>query len=352
MKIVAAEWWRRDIPLREPYTIAYETYDRTTNFFLRLELADGTSGYGCAAPAPEVTGETCDACAEALGRFCSSVPGPAPGEHPAFSATPAASAAVEMALLDAEARRAGVAAYALLGGRRAALPTSITLGISDLETTLRDAQHHVDEGFRRLKVKGGRDPELDAARLVALRQRFGDDLVLCFDANQGYDVAAAGAFLAAAAAARADVLEQPTSAQAPEQLGAIRLLLDGMTGPAPALLADEAALGLHDAEMLLADEALDGVVIKLMKCGGISAAAGIAALPAARPGRHMLSCMDESALAIAAALHLALVTPGIEWIDLDGHLDLVEDPAAGAVQLRDGCLLPLAQPGFGVEPAP
>jgi L-alanine-DL-glutamate epimerase-like enolase superfamily enzyme len=338
--------------LREPYTIAYETYDRTTNFFLRLELADGAVGFGCAAPAPEVTGETCDACAAALESLCAELPHDAPPVHPAFSGAPAASAAVEMALLDAAARRAGVPVYELLGGCHAALPTSITLGISDLESTVREALRHVENGFRRLKVKGGRDPELDAARLSALRRRFGDELVLCFDANQGYDLAAAETFVAAAGAARIDVFEQPTSVRMPEHLGAVRRLLDGVPGPAPALLADEAAVGLADAEALLADDTLDGVVIKLMKCGGTSAAAKIAALPPARPGRHMLSCMDESALAIAAALHVALGTPGIEWIDLDGHLDLVEDPAAGAVRLRDGCLSPLAEPGFGVEPTP
>ena len=92
----------------------------------------------------------------------------------------------------------------------------------------------------------------------------------------------------------------------------------------------------------LADR-VDGVNLKLMKCGGVTEALRIVATARAHGLKTMIGCMGESSVAIAAGASLAAL---FDHIDLDSHLNLDPDPGEGA-PFADGATLPENRPGHG-----
>ncbi len=354
MKITRVEAWPVEMELTEPYAIAYEAVERTVNVFLRVETDAGPTGFGCSAPDFAVTGETPESVLEAAASVFA--PGLA-GEDPlrwtfllervrsGMEFRPAALAGLDMALFDILGKAAGVPVWKLLGGYRTSIETSVTVGILPEAETVARARGRVAEGFRRIKLKGGLDVDLDIARVRRVREAVGDAVELRFDANQGYTVDQALRFVAGVREARIEILEQPTPRGEPDLMGRVTSQV-----PIP-VMADESLMTLRDVYNLARRELADMVNVKLMKVGGISEALQINAVARSAGLEVMVGCMDEAALAISAGLHFALARPNVVYADLDGHLGLIGDPSAGAVELRGGVLHPSGRPGFGFEPA-
>jgi L-alanine-DL-glutamate epimerase-like enolase superfamily enzyme len=339
------------VPLSRPYAIACGTCSSVDLCVVEIG-AGGRVGFGQASPAPEVTGETVAQCQAALqpgalGWLLGREVGEAwVAQDLRRVPTPAARAAVDMALLDLLGQAAGQPAVEFLGRRHAALPTSITIGIKDRASTLAEAEEYCARGFSVLKVKTGLDAGDDLERLRALRRRFGNRVVLRADANQGYDAASLRRFVAGMEDLDLELLEQPLPRG---QEDALRSLPDGVRRR---LVADESVHGADDLRRLVAAGCPFGVVnVKLMKCGGPLAARELAAVAEAAGIHLMWGCMDESVVGIAAALHTAMSCAATRWLDLDGSFDLAADPFTGGFDLADGSLRPLAAPGLGARRA-
>jgi L-alanine-DL-glutamate epimerase-like enolase superfamily enzyme len=221
--------------------------------------------------------------------------------------------------------------------------TSVTVGILSEAETVERALARVAEGFRCLKLKGGLDPDEDADRVRAVRAAVGPRIELRFDANQGYTVEQAVRFVGATRSARVALLEQPTPSGEPALLGRVSRAV------AIPVMADESLLSLRDAFRLARKDLVDMVNVKLMKVGGLTDALATDSVARSAGLEVMVGCGDESALGIAAGLAFALARPNVAYADLDGHLDLIGDPAAAAVTLRGGVLHPSPKPGLGWE---
>ncbi len=352
MRITGAEVWKVAMRLEEPYAIAYETVSEAVNVFLRLETDSGHCGFGCGAPDAPVTGETAEeVLAVAEEHIIPLLKGRNPIDWARRNAEirkqvgpmPSARAMADMALFDLLARVAGMPLYKLLGGYRKRMLTSVTIGILPLKETLEMARQYMAQGFKALKIKGGLEVAGDIERICRLREACGPAVKLRFDANQGYDRQQAMQFLDGTRQADLELFEQPTPRN---ETGLLGRITEQSQIP---IMADESLMNLKDVFRLARSGLVDMVNIKLMKTGGVADALQIDAVARAAGISVMVGCMDESSLGIAAGLHFALARPNVSHADLDGHFDLVEDPAKGAVRLQDGYLYPTGETGLGIS---
>jgi L-alanine-DL-glutamate epimerase-like enolase superfamily enzyme len=350
LSVSAVRAYRLEIPLQTGYDLAYARFDAAENAVVRVQTRSGLTGWGCAAPDPHVTGETVEGDLGALrevlipelqgagessvGTLLAKVGSLAPEE-------PAARAAVDLALHDLWGKQRGISLQALLGGRGSGIPTSITIGILGVEETCAAAAEHRAEGFEILKIKGGRDPEEDIARVRAVRRAQGPGLVLRLDANQGYSVEEARAVVAALVG-EIEFLEQPVDAGDLDGLAALA------AESAVPVMADEPVLGPDEAREVMR-RGLRLVCVKLMKSGGLAAAAGICDIARAHGARVMIGCMDELPISMAGAAHLALSHPAVAYADLDGHIGMAQRVATGGLEIRGGRVFVTAAPGLGVR---
>ena len=349
MKITRVSYERLDLALSVPYTIAYETVSHVSNFILKLETDTALVGYGCAAPDLEVTGESAEMVEKSIQEHVLPL---LKGSSPFMYTTlleelkevcPDSSSLVamaDMALLDLMAKKADVPLYHFIGGYRKSIATSITIGIMGLDETLAMAREFSGRGFNILKIKGGLMLEEDIAKMIRLREEF-PNIFLRFDGNQGYNVEESIAFVKATEKVGIQIFEQPTKTKNNQKLGEVTHAV-GVP-----VMADESLKTLDDAFRLAQKEQIDMVNIKLMKVGGIMEGMHINSVAKSAGLEAMVGCLDECALGISAGLHFALSRPNIHFADLDGHLDLLNDPFQGLFELKDGILYPSQVPGLG-----
>ncbi|PZR41240.1 MAG: dipeptide epimerase [Azospira oryzae] len=353
MKIKSIKAWSTDLGNTKPYTIAFKTIDEVVNAFVEITLEDGTTGIGAGCPSEYVTGEPLSQTQEILQE-----------QHLAFLAgrdirelhqlnfevwqkfpkNPAARAAIDIALYDAFTKYLDVPLVKYLGQKIKSLPTSNTIGIKNVEETLKEAEEYGQRGFTVLKVKLGKDLGEDIERIVKLREKFGQKFIIRIDANQGYTIDQTIDFYNRTKHLNIELIEQPLPAKA---IADLKRLPDEIK---QTIAADESLITPKDALLLNSAPRAAGIFnIKLMKCGGINQALKIADIALHDQVDLFWGCNDESIVSITAALHVAFACANTKYIDLDGSLDLARDVVKGGFILKDGVMSCSDKPGLGVE---
>jgi muconate cycloisomerase len=336
---------------RYPLTISRGTVASSENLLVEIR-SEGATGMGEMAPV-SIGGEpeTVETALADFERWSDGLADLSPWDFQRIEAAldergggRASRAALDIALHDWLGRRLGAPVWRLLGLDRDAIPpTSITIGINPPEVIReRTPEILARTEARALKVKLGSPDGLDADRdiFAAVQEAASGanrNLLWRVDANGGWTVAGAGEMIPWLASLGVEFIEQPLARGQEEDLPAVR-----SSSPLP-IYADESCRIAADVPPLA--DRVDGVNIKLMKCGGIREAMRIMHVARANNLKVMMGCMSESSLAITAAAQISSLS---DSLDLDSHLNLLPDPYAGAT-LQEGRVLPNDEPGLGVR---
>jgi muconate cycloisomerase len=332
---------------RFPLTISRGTVAQTANVWVRI-YHDGIEGWGEASPfhvgdRPQST-ETIKDTLQQITPFLQALsPLQRQKVEEIFTKAQipsAVRAAVDIAMHDWLGKRAGLPLWQMWGlDKNAIVPTSVTIGINSPEgakTRTQDWLQFMD--VRVLKVKLGSPNGIDADRkmLMAVREEAPrQDLYV--DANGGWGLEEAIEMCSWLAKQGVKYVEQPLARGMEKSLAALKA-----RSPLP-IFVDESCLTSSDIPQLA--NVVDGINIKLMKAGGLTEAIRMIHTARACGLQVMLGCYSDSTLLNTAAAQLA---PLADYLDLDSHLNLINDPFTGA-WVQEGKILPNDLPGLGVQ---
>ncbi|MDI2131081.1 o-succinylbenzoate synthase [Yinghuangia seranimata] len=350
MKITGIELRRIAMPLRAPFRTSFGV-ETTRDVLLVRVVTPEAEGWGeCVAMSePRYCSEYVDGAADVLRRFL--IPALPAGRADAhavkrafapFKGHKMAKAALETAVLDAQLRTAGESFGGYLGAARDRVPCGVSVGIMDSIPELLDTVGgFLDEGYVRIKLKI--EPGWDVAPVRAVRERFGDDLLLQVDANAAYTLADARQ-LAKLDAFDLLLIEQPLADDDMVQHAALAKLLK-----TPVCL-DESIESAEDAAAAITLGAASIINIKPGRVGGYLEAKAIHDVCVAHGVPVWCGGMLETGLGRAANVALAAL-PGFTLPgDTSGSRRYFATDVTAPFELADGHLAVPAGPGLGVEP--
>ena len=357
MRIKAIEPIAVSLPMRKPVRMSGETVARADNVFVRVESDDGVVGWGEAASAPLMTGETVAGMTAAIAHL---TPGLISRDAEDFAGATAvmdarlygnsgAKAAIAIALYDLVGRATGRPVYALLGAKqRGRMATLAVIGSPDIADDLHEAERRWSAGYRAFKIKVGMgtaqaDAERTRAICAALKGK-GEDCLVCADANQGFNLEDALCYVRAVADCGLDFLEQPVVAHDLDAMARIAAASGVPIG------ADE---GIHSLENIARHHqhgAARGVSLKAIKLGGPRQVLEACRLCDRLGMKVNISCKTgEASVASAAAAHIAAAAPALDWGLTVTSAGLAEDVAVEPLAVMRGHVEVPDGPGLGIE---
>ncbi|MDB4874610.1 MAG: Mandelate racemase/muconate lactonizing protein [Gemmatimonadetes bacterium] len=324
-----------------PFVIARGGASEHRLIRVRIIDDDGIEGWGEAAP-NRFYGETADTALAALDRLAPIVAACDPWAiedveqemNRAIRFNGSMKSAISAALHDLAGKRLGVPLYKMWGLDRAKAPlSSFTIGIAASDDELRQRVAQASS-YPVLKVKLGTDHDAQIIRTV---RAAAPDKILRVDANAAWSAKQALLMVDVLVECGVEYLEQPLP---PHDLEGLRFVRERSVLP---VIADESCVVATDIANLVG--VVDGINIKLSKCGGLREALKMIATARSHGMLVMAGCMIETSLGITAAAHFA---PLLDYADFDGAALLADDPYTGATIEGGKIVIPDA-PGLGVS---
>ena len=354
MKIKRIEPIAVSLPMKKPVFMAGVEIRQADNVLVRLEADNGLVGWGEAASAPTMTGETVESMMAAaaylapalIGRPADDIAGALAAMAGRMYGNSAAKAAIEVALHDLVGRATNRPVHALLGGkRRSRIALLGVISNGELAADLRDAGKKKADGFRAFKIKVGIDtPLIDGERTRRVCELLGPDLLISSDANQGWSAEQAMQYARTVAGSGLTFFEQPVLADDIAGMTAVAAAADCAIG------ADESIHGLEDIRRHHERKAARGVSLKTIKLGGMRGVMAAGLLCDQLGMAVNVSCKTgESSLAGAAGVHLAAALPQITWGLTLSNEGLADDVTARPIRAERGHVEVSDRPGLGID---
>jgi L-alanine-DL-glutamate epimerase-like enolase superfamily enzyme len=342
------------IPLTKPIKMAGVELRNADNVLVRIETNDGIVGWGEAASAPSMTGETVESMMAAV-RYLEPYVKTGSLEDiaeilkrmdRALYGNRAAKSAVEIGLHDALGKATGKPVFDLLGGQlRQRVPLLRIIASSHIDTDVAEAKRSKEAGFVAFKVKVGTgDPLVDAERTRRVCEAIRNGVLISSDANQGWSVDEAIQYVQALEGAGLDFFEQPIMGDDLEGMARIA------GSSSIAIGCDEGVHSLDDLRRHHELGAAQGASLKTIKLGGVKAVSQAAVLCHELGMKvNLAGKIAESGIATAAVLHLAASVPALDWGVSPTAPYLTEDVLATPLEFSAGHAVVPQGPGLGVE---
>jgi muconate cycloisomerase len=343
-----------NLPLNKIVLMAGVELSCVENLLIRIEAENGLVGWGEASSAPSHGGASLkDMLASfhqemhdfLIGKNILELSGITQQLNLLAKNAKSAVAAVDVALYDLLGKHLGVPVHVLLGGaQRHQVPPLWLIGNSSIEKDLSEAQLKWDQGYRFFKLKlGVKSLDDDIALTIAIREKLGDQLQICADANMGMNLEQANTYVQAVKNTQLAYLEQPLHKK---DIQGIQTL--AKTSPIPIGL-DESVTSTDDI-LAAARDGVQGVSLKTLKLGGLSGVMGAGHLcHAFKLQINLASKMAETGIGAAALLHLSAALPNVNWGVSPTHLYLKNDVVSHQEQPQNGYFQISSLPGLGIE---
>lgn len=336
-------FYKVNLKKKYPLQISRGTHTKSQNLFVEI-IKDGITAWGESAPGKTEGASNADEVEKELLKLIDTgIDSLSIYEifqrSKELNIPPCAFAAIDIALWDWKAKKAGLPLNNLLGLPIPSTPTSLTIGINPPEIIKERVEMLLSNPhIKALKIKLGSPDGIEYDKSIysqVLESTKKSNISIRVDANGGWSLDEAKLMMKWLAVRKAEYIEQPLVEGEEDKL---KYLFKSRPLP---IFIDESCRFSEDVARHY--QYVDGVNLKLMKCGGITEALRILNVAKSHNLKTMIGCMSESSISISAGASISGI---IDYVDLDSHYNLDPDPSEGATMI-DGITMNDNKPGHG-----